>query len=1156
LVGAALSRAIAFVRARPRGRDRVGTTRSGGVVVTRRSATAVPPRTLELRSTRGREARLLGAALVIVLLALFLVDRSFREDLAEAGTKLAAGELVNLGALEDAGQLEPLLASFTDGRERSFVAAGLLSHSRSVGGLPNVGELARASVPSSELAVSSHPLPVLSQRAAALGASPESAENAENEVMVPLLSAAQVRELRARAIVRTPASWRSSFWLWTLGALAALASVHLVWRLRGFSGDQLLLPPVALLCGLGAAAMASMRDPLRDLLLVRSFSQGVIAGAGVLVITTFLAAHHLPRLRRLGFLALLGAFALSALLVVFGTGPGTSDAKVNLFGFQPVPVVCLLVVLFLAAYFAERWELLREVRESRWVALQLERLPRSLRWQVPKLEYLLPPLVAMAVVLGFFLLQRDLGPALVLSLLFSGLYYAARGRPGLALLGVSLLALGLGAAYRLGFPRTVTGRIQMWLHPWSNEFAGGDHLAQSLWAFSSGGWRGTGLGGGRPETVPEVHTDLVLAALGEELGFVGFAVVVATLGLVLQRLYRVAVAGTRPFEVFLALGLFLAVALQALVIAGGALGLLPLTGIVTPFLSYGRSSMLVHFAMLGLAASLSARVAGGSGSEEAYLAPLRRSSRVLGLLVAVGMTAVLAKAAWVQVVAADDTATRGTLVVHADGAHRYRYNPRLVELVDRLPRGSVLDRHGMPLATSDPELLARFRDAYVAMGLEPPSPAILGTRRWYPLGGRSYHLLGDWNRRWDWAASNTSFVERDETVRLQGFDDRPRAAGQSQAGPGVVRGGASGERNLAELLPLLRHGEAASRRSVRELVDRERNVELTVDARLQASLADSLARHVREAGRERGAAVVLDATSGELLASASYPWPEAGSADPVPGDPTLLDRSRYGLYPPGSTFKVVTAIAALRKDPALARKEYACVALPGGRVGHAVRGWGRPIRDDPTAREPHGRLDLAGGLRHSCNAFFAQLGTYDVGAADLLRTAALFGIETARPNTTEALQDALPQSAYGQGQVVATPLEMARVAAAVANGGLLPPVRWVLPGAGGAADGRQPERVLGIEQAERLQAALRAVVTSGSASALRDAPVSLAGKTGTAEIAGSASHSWFIGFAPFAGSGRTIAFAVVIEHGGYGGRVAVRVARDLVTEAAAIGLLQ
>jgi peptidoglycan glycosyltransferase len=89
-----------------------------------------------------------------------------------------------------------------------------------------------------------------------------------------------------------------------------------------------------------------------------------------------------------------------------------------------------------------------------------------------------------------------------------------------------------------------------------------------------------------------------------------------------------------------------------------------------------------------------------------------------------------------------------------------------------------------------------------------------------------------------------------------------------------------------------------------------------------------------------------------------------------------------------------------------------------------------------------------------------------------------------------------------------------------------------------------------------LQAALSTVVLTCSPNALRDAPVSLAGKTGTAEVAGAASHSWFIGFAPFGGSGRTVAFAVVVEHGGYGGRVAVRVARDLVTEAAALGLLQ
>ena len=126
-------------------------------------------------------------------------------------------------------------------------------------------------------------------------------------------------------------------------------------------------------------------------------------------------------LRRLTFLPLLAALGLSVLLILFGSGPGVSDAKVNLFGFQPVELIKILVVLFLAGYFVERWEFLRELAERRlalpgWLAL-------------PKLEYALPPVVAIAVVLFFFFLQRDLGPALILSFLFL-LLYCGGPRPG------------------------------------------------------------------------------------------------------------------------------------------------------------------------------------------------------------------------------------------------------------------------------------------------------------------------------------------------------------------------------------------------------------------------------------------------------------------------------------------------------------------------------------------------------------------------------------------------------------------------------------------------------------------------------------------------------------------------------------------------------
>ncbi|MCP4663398.1 MAG: hypothetical protein GY856_49035 [bacterium] len=181
-------------------------------------------------------------------------------------------------------------------------------------------------------------------------------------------------------------------------------------------------------------------------------------------------------------------------------------------------------------------------------------------------------------------------------------------------------------------------------------------------------------------------------------------------------------------------------------------------------------------------------------------------------------------------------------------------------------------------------------------------------------------------------------------------------------------------------------------------------------------------------------------------------------------------------------------------------------------------------------------------------------GTGSVGAGDLLETAAAMGIAVARPNTPEQLRDALPQAAIGQGQVIATPFEMARVAATVANGGSMPQGRWVID-AGNERDD-PPKPIVTPELAGSIGEAMRRVVTSGTAKSLRSVLPPIAGKTGTAEVADRPSHSWFIGYAPYgAGSGRTIAFSVIIEHGGYGSRQAARAAAEIVEQAAASGLI-
>jgi cell division protein FtsW (lipid II flippase) len=273
---------------------------------------------------------------------------------------------------------------------------------------------------------------------------------------------------------------------------------------------------------------------------------------------------------RLAYVPLLAGVLLSIALIAFGTGPTGSDAKVNLLGFQPVEAIKPLIVLFLAGYLARRWEALRELREER------PGLGGIGRWfSVPRLDHVLPVVACVALALLFFFLQKDLGPALVMSCVFLTLYGVARRRVMLVTAGLGAIASGFAVGYLLGTPATVATRIHMWLSPWDNMARGGDQIAHSLWALSSGGTLGAGLGLGRPGYVPAGHTDLILACAGEELGFVGLAALALVFALLIHRGIAIARASTTDYGFFLALGLTALLAFQLLLVAGGLLGLVP-----------------------------------------------------------------------------------------------------------------------------------------------------------------------------------------------------------------------------------------------------------------------------------------------------------------------------------------------------------------------------------------------------------------------------------------------------------------------------------------------------------------------------------------------------------------------------------------------------
>jgi len=189
----------------------------------------------------------------------------------------------------------------------------------------------------------------------------------------------------------------------------------------------------------------------------------------------------------------------------------------------------------------------------------------------------------------------------------------------------------------------------------------------------------------------------------------------------------------------------------------------------------------------------------------------------------------------------------------------------------------------------------------------------------------------------------------------------------------------------------------------------------------------------------------------------------------------------------------------------------------------------------------------------SCNAYFAQLAAYELGPGPLLETAGLLGISVAAPATAAQLRKSLPQSAYGQGQVVASPFQMARVAATVAAGGAMPQGRWITDETNPRTAPPQP--VLAAGTTGTLARFMREVVTSGTGRRA-DGPIPIAGKTGTAELADAPSHAWFIGFAPYGSAPRKIAFSVLVENGVYGGAAAAPAAAQIAQAALELGLIQ
>jgi cell division protein FtsW (lipid II flippase) len=395
------------------------------------------------------------------------------------------------------------------------------------------------------------------------------------------------------------------------GVLAVLAvGTHLLTRRIAPGADPLLFPLAFVLNGLGLVMIRRIDYALAGSEaseLAPSQTVWTMVGVGLLIATLLVIRDYeaLDRYRySIGVAAIV--LLLMPLLPVIGANINGANLWIRVAGFsiQPGEFAKIGLAVFFASYLAENRQLLT-VATNRVGPVM-----------VPPARAFGPVLAVWALSLAVLVFERDLGLSLLLFGLFISMLYVATSRVAYVIGGVSLFALGGFVAYQL-FGH-VRDRIGIWLDLWNSEAFGAGQLQQSLFALGTGGVAGVGLGQGHPDFIPIVSTDFIFAAFGEEAGLLGTTGLLLCYLLFIGRGYRIALRCRNEFGQLLAMGLVTLYALQVFIIVGGVTRLIPLTGLTLPFVSYGGSSLLANYVLVGLLIRVSATELGARGR------PLRR----------------------------------------------------------------------------------------------------------------------------------------------------------------------------------------------------------------------------------------------------------------------------------------------------------------------------------------------------------------------------------------------------------------------------------------------------------------------------------------------------------------------------------------------------
>lgn len=718
----------------------------------------------------------------------------------------------------------------------------------------------------------------------------------------------------------------------------------------------------------------------------------------------------------------------------------------------------------------------------------------GLLYQVNRLGRLILSALLSAIYVLLLVASKDLGAALIYCVIYLAVVYASTGKHRYLLGGVMVGGLAGVAAYYL-FAH-VRVRVGIWIDPWSDVDSTGYQLTQSLFGIGMGNWFGRGIGRGIPETIPFVDEDFVFSAIAEEMGvFFGILLILVYLNIVLHFL-RIARRMNDVFYRLIAVGIAISLGIQTFLTIGGGSRLIPLTGVTLPLISNGGSSAMATIMMFGIMFGVSMLRQKELRAMEREDGEAETVDELYVLLEMKRKRGIL----WIGTIYIVLFLLMCGNLVYFTIARReevinYSYNHKRQELLaEENYRGTIYASDGTVLAET--------------LELED------GTQqRSYPYGDVYAHVIG-------YVPNGGSGVEQTANMMLLN-------SGISM--PEILANQWEGRKNPGD------------------------SVYTSLDPELQQIAYDSL-------GMYHGAVIVTEAKTGRILAMVSKPDYDPNEIAIIWDDllrdedsSVLVNRATQGLYPPGSTFKIFTALEYMRQNPDTYTQYY-----------FTCNGYFR-YGDETIScfhRTVHGNVDFVSSFARSCNSSFANIGVkLDRGRfADTLLS--LYFNSSLPVNMvynpshismrSDMSEGEIMQTAIGQSETLITPLHLNMVTQAIANHGVMmtPYVIDHVSSVNGNIVRQYEPVVIGTvmteEEADYLTGMMIEVVEHGTATKLSGYGFTAAGKTGSAEYLDDKdgrSHAWFTGFAP--AEDPEIVVTVILEAAGTGGDYSAPIARRI-----------